>query len=157
MRAVVVGCLLACACAPVLSTDAVPQDIAAIVESFRTSIIKKDKDKFLALFYPGASWVGVYGDGSLKQGQKQHPERGKAYSGSAASFMEMLRSSQQRFEEKFGTLSVNEDADIASVSFDYEFQKDGVTANHGKESWHLVRTAGGWKISSVVYSVNLVP
>lgn len=137
------------------ATVGTDQEIRNVVEAFRLAIIAKDKEGFLRLFYPGAvSWVGVYGDASLKEGKRHHPERGKAYPGSPATFIEMLAGSGQRFEEKFGTISISADADVATVSFDYEFLKDGAATNHGRESWQLVRTGEGWKINSAIYSVN---
>lgn len=131
------------------------KDIGVVVEAFRTAIIAKDRERFLKLFYPGAtSWIGVYGDASLQQGLKKHPERAKAYAGSPAEFIEAVAGAAQRSEEEFSNVAISSDADVASVSFDYRFLKDGVATNHGRECWHLVRAADGWKINSVIYSVN---
>ncbi len=54
-------------------------------------------------------------------------------------------------------MKIDTDGDLASVLFDYAFLSNGKETNHGKEAWHLLRTQDGWKIASVVWSVNLKP
>ena len=40
--------------------------------------------------------------------------------------------------------------------FDYSFHAGGRETNHGREAWQLVNTDDGWKIISVIYSVNRI-
>ena len=62
-------------------------------------------------------------------------------------------------EEKFSKIHIDTDGNIGVVYFDYSFNVDGYKANWGKGSWHLVHAPDGWKISSVIWSmdVNLEP
>ncbi len=43
---------------------------------------------------------------------------------------------------------------IASVWAPYDFYRNGKRTHGGIDSFSLVRTAGGWKISGLVYSVD---
>lgn len=60
-------------------------------------------------------------------------------------------------KKKFRDIKIESDSDIASVFFDHSFHADGKKTNRGKEAWHLVRTDEGWKIVSVIWSVNWTP
>jgi ketosteroid isomerase-like protein len=131
------------------------QDVRAVLEAFREAVIAKDKNALLELFFPGGvSWVGAYGDASVDRGVREHPERAKAFADSPAAFIDALKRSDRPFEETFSNVSISADADVAAVTFDYVFLQAGSALNHGKECWHLVRTTHGWKITSVIFSVN---
>ena len=54
-------------------------------------------------------------------------------------------------------MRIDSDRDVASVVFDYRFLRSGRESNRGLEAWHLVRTELGWRIVSVVWSVNPPP
>ena len=44
------------------------------------------------------------------------------------------------------------DGAIASVYFDFSFLMDGKVSNVGSETWQMVNTGEGWKISAMAYS-----
>ena len=52
---------------------------------------------------------------------------------------------------------IETDGEVAQVWFDYSFMVGSYRANWGKEAWHLVRTDAGWKIASVVWSMETNP
>lgn len=52
--------------------------------------------------------------------------------------------------EKVSNLSVQTDGAIASVQYDY-----AIPQGHGHTFWTMVRTTDTWKITSIVYSINL--
>ena len=54
-------------------------------------------------------------------------------------------------------MRIDRDRDVASVVFDYQFLRNGTESNRGLEGWHLVRMDSGWRIVSVVWSVNPPP
>ena len=62
-----------------------------------------------------------------------------------------------RVEETFDNVRIDSDGDVAQVWFDYSFNEAGYKANWGKESWHMVRTGDGWKINSVIWSMEFNP
>ena len=138
--------------------------IRQVVETFRVSLIKKDPATFLKLFYSESiPWIGVTTDKSLnrekaeKKDPKQ-PDPAKLYaSGNPRKFIEGISKSKTAIEETFENVRIDSDGDVAQVWFDYSFNEAGYKANWGKESWHMVRTTDGWKISSVIWSMEFNP
>jgi hypothetical protein len=130
--------------------------IEEVVEDFRIAIINKDKTKFLNLFHKGEiPRVGVFSESSLKYVQKKHPKAVGVTTSSYHEFIEWIIVQKEKIDEKFWNLKVNTDQNIASVYFDYSFHKGDIKSNWGQESWQLIKTNKGWKINSVVYSINL--
>jgi len=137
------------------------QEIEAVVEAFRTAIIDKDKERFVKLFlHENITWQNVIGDSNLQQLREKKPEAGKVRfkpDSNYVSFIDGIISSNKKLEEKFWNTKIDTDGDVASILFDYSFNADGKETNHGKEAWHLVKTDDGWKIVSVIWSVNWDP
>jgi hypothetical protein len=52
--------------------------------------------------------------------------------------------------DKTKNLSIHTDGEVGSVSFDY-----AAKMGHGRIIWSAVRTNEGWKIASVLYSINI--
>jgi hypothetical protein len=69
-------------------------------------------------------------------------------------FIESIANDKSDSQERFSNIRINGDGAVASVYFDFVFESDGNPENIGSESWLLVRTDKGWKISSIVYSMN---
>ena len=137
------------------------QKIEQVVETFRVSIIKKDKDSFMKLFYSDTiPWIGITTDKSLAMMKAKHP-KGKPVKVFAKdnprTFIEGIVKDKEVLEEKFDNVRIDSDGDVAQVWFDYSFNIDGYKANWGKEAWHMVRTDKGWKISSVIWSMEFNP
>lgn len=160
------ACLLACLLSfPAFGqTDAGNADtrsVEAVIEAFRAAIIDKDKPRFEKLFLPGnTAWQSVTGDANLREVRKNKPEAVKVRinpKSSHQSFIDSIVASKDRQEEKFRDVKIETDGDIASVYFDYSYHANDKETNHGKEAWHLLRTDQGWKIASVVWSVNWTP
>ena len=151
--------LLASTSLPALAADNDHSEIRAVIESFRTSIIERDKPRFLGLFLqPDAPWQLVNGDATLAQIQRKRPEAIKARfkaENNPTAFIDAIVQSDKPKEETFDNIRIDADADVATVTFDYAFKSDGKIGNTGKECWLLVRTAEGWKITTLAYSYNL--
>ena len=164
--AVLLCSTLAAFAAPSCAASA-PEDRASIekiVETFRVSIINKDKDSFLKLFYSESiPWIGVTTDKSLAWQNAHKPKPGlpdlkKIFAGDGPKkFIEGIVKFGGNDEEKFDNVRIESDGDVAQVWFDYSYNFNGYKANWGKEAWHLVRTEGGWKISSVIWSMEFNP
>ena len=50
-----------------------------------------------------------------------------------------------------------DDGHLAYMSFDYVAINGGAMPNWGREYWALVKTSKGWKISSVTWTMTMVP
>nr|WP_279158278.1 hypothetical protein [Pseudomonas corrugata] len=139
-------------------------DIAAVrqvVESFRTSLINKDKQTYMSLFFSDKpediGWQFVSEDTRLEHIRKTKPDAIKARQIPGNNFISLIDgaiATKEPREETFSNVSIDTDGEIASVSFDYTFLANGTTTNWGKEMWQLVRTENGWKIFSVVYTIR---
>ena len=158
------ACLLsfpALAQTEVKAAETPTQQIQAVVEAFRTAIIDKDKARFASLFlHENITWQDVTGDANLQRIREKRPEARKVRidpKDNYVSFIEGIVSDKDRSEEKFRNVKIDTDGDIASVWFDYSFHSNDRETNHGKEAWHLVRTDDGWKIVSVIWSMNWNP
>ncbi|MFV1845190.1 nuclear transport factor 2 family protein [Stenotrophomonas maltophilia] len=149
---------------PAHAAQSAAADIKAIeqvVESFRTSLINKDKPTYMGLFFSDKAedigWQYVSEDARLQDIRKAKRDAIKARKIPANNFIALIDgvvASPKPREEKFSNTKIETDGDVASVSFDYSFHDDGVKTNWGKEMWQLIRTEQGWKIFSVVYSIR---
>ena len=86
------------------------------------------------------------------------PDLKKLYAtGNPGKFIDGIVKNPARVEETFDNVRIDSDGDVAQVWFDYSFNEAGYKANWGKESWHMVRTGDGWKINSVIWSMEFNP
>ncbi|WP_184548177.1 hypothetical protein [Mucilaginibacter sp. FT3.2] len=58
-------------------------------------------------------------------------------------------------EDKFDNIRIVEDGTVASVSMDYSFWANNKMTNWGGKYLTLIKRDGKWKITSVIYSVEL--
>lgn len=135
--------------------------IRQVVESFRTSLISKDKATYMSLFFSDKAedigWQFVSEDTRLIHIRKTKPDAIKARQIPGNNFISLIDeviATKEPREETFSNITVDTDGEIASVSFDYVFLANGQRSNWGKEMWQLVRTESGWKIFSVVYTIR---
>lgn len=142
-----------------------PNDVVAIktvVDTFLSSILEKDKARFMSLFFSDRPeqivWQAVVDDTSLEQIKSTNPKAIKARhrpDNNFVAFIDGIVASKVREEETSSDLKIDTDGEVASVSFDYVYISNGKSTNHGREKWLLVRTEQGWKIISVVYTIRL--
>lgn len=138
--------------------DADLTNIKQVVEDFRVSIIEKDKEKFLTLFYgETVPWLGVMSPETLALNPERAKKHGKITSGNYTNFIEWIVSAPTTQEEKFWDVKILSDGEIGSVHFKYSFHMGDYKSNWGEEAWHVIKTKNGWKINSVIYSVTANP
>ena len=160
-RVIRAALLLALLCGPASAYAAEPDnpDIRAVIDSFRTAIIQRDKPRFLSLFVsPDIPWQGVLTDDGLAQLKHLDPKAAKvAYDARStpAAFIDSIVRSKKSSEEKFSTIKIETDGDVATATADYEFRSGEKLVNSGKECWLLVRTGSGWKITTLAFSSTL--
>jgi hypothetical protein len=131
------------------------EQVQRVVDTFRASIITKDKTTLGSLFMPvGSSWVKVIGDEMYQRMKVKHPDVTKTKAGNYEDFVKFVGASPKRLEQKISNVRIDTDGAIASVYFDYVFLADDKESNRGNETWQLVNTGDGWKISALSYSVN---
>jgi hypothetical protein len=135
--------------------------VEAVIAAFGACIVGKNKNRFVKLFlHENTVWQSVTGDANLRMVRDKKPEALKVRVNPKSghlSFIGSIVADKEREEEKFRDIKIETDGDIASVFFDYSFHVDDKETNRGKEAWHLVRTDDGWKIVSVIWSVNWAP
>jgi hypothetical protein len=59
------------------------------------------------------------------------------------------------WEERFADVTITPRGGLAVLDAGYGFFDHGVRTNHGREVWILLESAGGWKIASVTWTVEL--
>jgi len=165
MRCVPIFALLmfanAALAAPARDTMKDVEAINNVMESFRTSLIAKDKPTYMGLFFSDKpediGWQFVSEDTRLEHIRLTKPDAIKARQIPANNFVALIDgvvATKEPREETFDDVKIETDGEIASVSFDYSFLANGEKTNWGREMWQLVRTEGGWKIYSVVYTIR---
>lgn len=131
------------------------KQIENVLQSFMDCIGKKDTTSFLTLFYEGpVQWVGTMKFSSYASELKEDPKAKDFFTGNQRSFIRSV-SGKDNCAEKFSNIRIHEDGSIAMVAFDYSFWKNGEKQNWGQESWGLIKTKGQWKITSVIFSVEM--
>lgn len=125
-------------------------EIDTIVKAFQAAIIAKDRAALEAMFLPADnSWLIVAGDPA-----RLKPGRPRVKPSTYRAFAEFVGTSKVPVEERFHNVRIDSNGSIGMVYFDFEFIEDGKITNRGAESWHLVKTESGWKISSMVFSTG---
>ncbi len=158
---VVGGCVAAHAASLHASDEHTTADINGVIESFRLSIINKDKEKFTSLLAKAdIPWIGVLDSTYIAHRTQDYPDfhvARRSFEGSPTAFIDGVIKNPAPVEEQFRNISIDSDGNIASVQFDYSFHSNGVKTNWGKEAWQLINTGSAWKITSVIWSVELPP
>ncbi len=128
--------------------------IRAVMGAFRRAITDKDERGFLALFMPGpVVWQSVDSDAS--RASKGVADRDPAFRDprkTPQSFIRNIVMNPSRIDESMSNITIHSDGEIATVAFDFVYSRDSHPTNCGLEAWHLLRTGGGWRIVSVVWS-----
>jgi hypothetical protein len=132
---------------------AAPEDIAAVVERFRTAIIAHDGATLTALFLPKhSSWLSLPTEAEYAAIRARHPDAPRVMPGSVADFAHFVSTSKHPVEERFRDVRILTNGTVATVYFDFDFLIDGKVENRGSETWQLVHTDAGWKICAMLYS-----
>ena len=127
--------------------------IEQVIERFQTAIIAHDKTTLEGMFVAeGGSWFEVLGEDAYRQIKTKKPELSRVHADNYRHFAAFIGDSKQRIEEKFSNVRIQTDGAVASVYFDFVFLVDGKRNNVGSETWQLVHTGEGWKISAMAYS-----
>lgn len=129
--------------------------IQQLVEQFKTAIKAHDGDGMAKLFLPGSSWLQGLDDASWVKVKAKEPNAKQFGPGDYQKFSQFVGKATKPIEETFDNVRIETDGTVGMVYFDYVFLESGKPTNHGSETWQLVHTPEGWKISAMLYSVVL--
>lgn len=151
-------CLSAAAFMPVHARAADTQtasraQIQQVVEQFKGAIKAHDGEGLRKLFLPGGSWFQVLDEASWQKVKARKPEAQQVTASDYQKFVQFVGKETKPIEETFDHVRIETDGTIGIVYFDYVFLAAGKPTNHGAETWQLVNTPDGWKISAMLYSV----
>lgn len=153
------GLLAGRACAGVTGTARAADDAAAqaqigqLVKRFQAAIIAHDKTALEGMFVAeGGSWFEVLGEDAYRHIKAKKPDLSRVHADDHRHFAAFIGDSKQPIEEQFSNVRIQTDGAVASVYFDFVFLVDGKRNNVGSETWQLVHTGEGWKISAMAYS-----
>ncbi|MEO6521887.1 MAG: hypothetical protein ABIN91_09435 [Mucilaginibacter sp.] len=134
------------------------KEIISIINNYSKSVIEKDSVAFYSLFNDGpVTWCAALKDRSQAREFKKNgikSVRRNYFSGSYEGFMRSLFRYKST-EDKFDHIRIIEDGTVASVSMDYSFWADNKMTNWGGKYLLLIKREGKWKITSVIYSLEL--
>jgi len=131
-------------------------EISKLIEDYSQSVIERDSTTFYDLFNEGiVIWGAVLAERSAaKDVVNAKPVRNNYSSGSYKGFMRALFRYSSA-EDKFDNIRIVTDGSVASVMMDYSFWANSKMTNWGGKYLGLVKREGKWKISSVIYSIEL--
>jgi hypothetical protein len=163
MKPILFTLSLAALCATSLHAKAATADpgaadraqIQQLIEHFKAAIRGHDGDAMRGLFFPGGSWLQGLDTASLAAVRSKHAKAEQFSPGNYQQFAKFVGTAPKPIEEVFDNVRIETDGTVGTVFFDYRFLADGEQTNHGVETWQLVHTEQGWKISAMLYSVIL--
>lgn len=134
------------------------QEINDIIEKYSKSVIQRDSVTFYSLFNTeNVTWCAALKDSSQfrEVEAKGAVKAGTGYFfGSYKSFLRSLFR-YKATEDKFDNIHITEDGTVATVNMDYSFWADNKMTNWGSKYLTLIKREGYWKITAVVYSLEL--
>lgn len=130
------------------------EQIQQVMKDFFASIKEKDSAKFYPLFFDNVVWVGTYKEKSFEKIEHKSHKAKPFFSDSYQEFFKSI-SGKKPVEEKYDNVKIIEDGNVASVNFDYSFWYDNKMLNWGKEIWTLVKIYDKWRITSVIFSMEM--
>jgi ketosteroid isomerase-like protein len=140
---------------PCAAADSPKAEINSVIARFQSALKQHDAKALDQLFLPDSdAWVTTLGDDTLKAMRNKHPDAPHYRVGKRKSFLDFVGSTKSPIEERFHDVRIDTDGSVASIYFTFEFLMDGQVQNRGAETWQLVKTDDGWKISAMLYSSN---
>ena len=113
------------------------------VDALFDAMAKHDVEASRKLIVPGASFVVVKPDGAVAM---EHD----------TDYLDSLATHKEAFRERIWNAQVTVQGDIAQVWAPYDFHLDGKLSHCGIDSFSMVRTAEGWRVAGVSYTVRKV-
>lgn len=130
------------------------EELKKVINTFMESIIKSNSITYQDLFLEKhVNWLGIYRDRTQQKILEKDPKNEAYFVDNYKDFFKSVKGGN--CEEKFYNVEIIEDGNLASINFDYTFWFKKKMLNWGKESWQLIKVNGKWKITSVIFSMDL--
>jgi hypothetical protein len=131
------------------------KEINKILATFTDCLVKKDSLTFYSLFHNDpVVWIGVFKEKTHQDIMKKSTHKENYFSSNYKGFFRSIIG-MESVEEKYKNVEIIADESISSITFDYSFWGNNKKINWGKESWGLVKANGQWKITSIIFSIEL--
>lgn len=121
-------------------------------------VIEKDSNTFYNLFNDGlVTWCAALKDRSQAKEFEKKGVKSKSRDYFSSSYQVFMRSlfRYKLTEDKFDHIRIIEDGTVASASMDYSFRVDHKMTNWGEKHLSTIKRDGKWKITRVIYSLEL--
>lgn len=129
--------------------------IRQVVQQFQSAIVAHDGKTLGSLFLlDHDSWLSVLDTPTWGEVKAKNPAAHKVIRSTWQKFADYVQTATGTVEERFYNVSIDTNGAVASVYFDFDFLEGGTVTNRGSETWQMVRTEDGWKISSMLYSIG---
>ncbi|MFC3654098.1 hypothetical protein ACFONN_21345 [Dyella humi] len=130
--------------------DAIAQ-LRKLAAAYNLATVKKDTSALLRFYYDEN--VPVTGSVSppsfARMTEASNGKAPKLYPSNAKD-QSVADTSAKATAEKMSNLTIHTDGAVASIEYDYE-----IPQGYGHTFWTLVDTKDAWKITSIVYSINI--
>jgi hypothetical protein len=137
----------------VANTDAADYaQIQRLVDHFKDAIHTKNGDAMRGMLLPGGTWADVLDKDSFAKARAVKTGVQQFTTGDLEKLAKFVGTAPKPIDEIFDNVHIETDGIIGTVSFNYKFLMDSKLMNHGVETWQLVHTEDGWKISAMLYS-----
>jgi hypothetical protein len=128
-------------------------DVQHVMDAFHDAVTTHNGSRLAALFIPeGSTWLNVLSDDAYVRARAKSPDVAKIRLGGYKKFAEFVSTSKASLDPRHSHVRIQSDGTIAAVYFDFVFLIDGKEANHGSETWQLVKGPEGWRIATITYS-----
>ena len=120
------------------------EKIISVVQRFFDVLTSKDADEANKIVLPEGFSL------SVREKNSEKVIRFRSFAG----FAEQLGRTKQKYKEVMSNPKVLIHNEIASLWAAYKFYLDGKFSHDGVDAFSLVKTNEGWKIASIIYTVE---
>jgi len=129
---------------PAIAQDAEEAAVLAAAQAIFDGINEKNGDLITATMMPDGILYSTTDRGGTPQ----------AYFTSAEQFASEVTTTERDFHERMFETTVHIQKGIAVVWADYDFHVNGEWSHCGVDTFSLVKTADGWRVASLTYTVE---
>jgi hypothetical protein len=119
-------------------------DVVNTVQRMFTAMLQHDTTTLRAVMLPGTRFVVANNDTTPLMPRIQID----------SAFIRQIGASKQQLSERMFGPTVHVDGNLAIVWTPYDFHVDGKWSHCGTDTFTLVQTPDGWKVSALAYTVQ---
>ncbi|MDQ6646481.1 MAG: hypothetical protein M3Y93_04500 [Pseudomonadota bacterium] len=134
-----------------VGTPAAISQLRKLVAAYNLTMVKKNTSALLGFYYnENVPVIGSVAPPSFARMTAASNGKAPKLFPSNAKDQSAGDTSAKATAEKMSNLRIHTDGTVASLEYDYE-----IPQGYGHTFWTLVDTQAGWKITSIVYSINI--